>query len=102
MGETPLLHVKVRTKAGELVHIETTATDSVVDLKACIHKKIGLHPDNQKLLFGDATLAEDLTLLKALGIQSGSVLDVTHMQHACTPLFVKTPTHKTLHIKILR
>ena len=56
------MQIFAKTMDGKTVAFEVFKTDKVVDVKKKIHEKIGLAPDEQKLVFQGGILEDEKTM----------------------------------------
>ena len=63
----------VKTLTGKTIHLLVYLTDSVESLKAKIHDKEGIPPDQQRLVWSGRQLVDGMTL-DDYGIETGSIL----------------------------
>jgi len=87
--------VCVRTYTGKTIRIRCKADDSIVHLKSKIADASGIPQLDQRLTFAGMRLMNTRTLGQ-LGIQEGSLLELSQRHRGDMQIFVKTLTGKTI------
>lgn len=65
----------VKTLTGKTITLDMKASKTIADVKAMIHDKEGIHPDQQRLVFGTKNMDDDKTL-EDLNITKHSCLNL--------------------------
>ena len=87
--------IHVRTHSGNTITFCVDPRDTIKNVKAIIHDKEGIPPDEQRLVFEGRQLEDDHTL-SDYNIEGGSHLQL----HRHLQIFLKTLTGKTITLKV--
>ena len=93
------MHIFVKTPTGRTFTLDVKASDTIENVKANIHEKEGISPDQQQLTFSGLRL-ENARTLHQYNIQEASTLLLVLGPCGEMKIFVKTLTDKTITLEV--
>ena len=94
-----VMQISVKTLNCEIFNFDIQPHDTIDNLKSMIQEKVGIPPDQQRLLYS-GKLLEDGHTLSDYNVQKESTIHVSQRLRSCMQVFVKTPTGRTITIEV--
>ncbi|OMJ85916.1 hypothetical protein SteCoe_12692 [Stentor coeruleus] len=89
----------IKTLSGKIINLDAEYLDSIGSIKAKLHEKKGIPPDQQRLIFVGKEL-EDHKTFNDFNYQYNSTLYLLVKQKGGMQIFVKIPTGKTITLNV--